>query len=423
MTRPSFPPTDHQASRRRLLLLGAASIAGVAGCGGGDDAPPAAEAVQATWAAAPRDYNGATLPFFPPPVATFFENQTLRQVVRVSAGGSSLRVKLSNRFGTAPLALESVHVALSQSGGRIDAASDTALKFTGQDRVVIPAGQEAWSDFVTFSVPDGVDLALSIFLLSRTQKATYHEVALHTSYGGAGNLVSATTIAGTGLGEYQWLTEIDVRRSTGRGVIVAYGDSITDGFTSTVDAAKTYPDALARRVAADTGLKGLGVVNAGISGNRVLNDVVGPSGQSRFERDVLGVTGVSHVIVLQGLNDLGFSAFFPTQSVSTDQVTAGLKSLVDQARARGFKVYLGTLTPFNGFAFYSPEREAQRQVINAWVRANSAAATGVIDFDAALRDPQSPTSLRSAYDSGDHAHPSDAGYQAMADAIDLSLFR
>lgn len=379
--------------------------------------------LQATWAAAPRDYNNATLPFLPPPAPTYFENQTLRHVIRVSAGGSGLRLKLSNRFGIEALVIDSVHVARSLGCGLIDITSDTALTFGELNRVTIPAGQESWSDVVAFEIATGADLVVSIFVAGRAPKATYHEFAFCTSWIGTGNLVSAPAMDRPGPCEYQWLCEIDVGTHNGRGVIVAYGDSITDGYCSTLDAARTYPQALARRVAADGDLAGMGVVSAGISGNRLLNDLVGPSGITRFRHDALGVTGVSHVIVLQGVNDLGFSAFFPTQAVTPEQITAGLKTMVDQANARGVKAYLGTLTPFNGFAFYSVEREGQRQAVNAWIRANGAAACGVIDFDATLRDPTDQTRLHAQYDSGDHAHLNDAGYQAMANAIDLSLLR
>lgn len=379
--------------------------------------------LQATWAAAPRDYNSATLPFLPPPASAHFENQTLRQVIRVSAGGSGLRLKLSNRFGIEALVIDSVHVARSLGCGLIDIAGDTALTFGGLDRVTIPAGQESWSDVAAIEVETGADLAVSIFVAGQARKATYHEFAFRTSWIGTGNQVSAAGMDSPGPCEYQWLCEIDVGARNGRGVIVAYGDSITDGYCSTLDAARTYPQALARRVAADAGLCGMGVVSAGISGNRLLNDLVGPSGGTRFGRDALDVTGVSHVIILQGLNDLGFAAFFPTQAATPEQITAGLKTMVDQAKARGVKAYLGTLTPFNGFAFYSVEREGQRQAVNAWIRANGAGACGVIDFDATLRDQTDPTRLRAEYDSGDHAHLNDAGYQAMAEAIDLSLLR
>lgn len=379
--------------------------------------------LQATWAAAPRDYNSATLPFLPPPAPVHFENQTLRQVIRISTGGSGLRLKLSNRFGIEALVIDSVHVARNIGCGLIDITSDTALTFGGLDRVTIPAGQESWSDVVAFEIDSGADLAVSIFVEGQARKATHHEFAFCTSWIGPGNLVSAAEMDSPGPCEYQWLCEVDVGTRTGRGVIVAYGDSITDGYCSTLDAARTYPQALARRIAADSDLAGMGVVSAGIAGNRLLNDLVGPSGITRFGHDALSVTGVSHVIVLQGLNDLGFSAFFPTQAVTPEQITSGLKTLVDQAKARQVKAYLGTLTPFNGFAFYSVEREGQRQAVNAWIRANGAAAFGVIDFDATLRDPTDPTRLRAQYDSGDHAHLNDVGYQAMADAIDLSLLR
>jgi lysophospholipase L1-like esterase len=221
-----------------------------------------------------------------------------------------------------------------------------------------------------------------------------------------------------------WVTGIDVTSPDAGGVIVAFGDSITDGVGSTAGANRRYPNLLAERLRADADLAGHGVVNAGISGNRILHDVVGPSALSRFERDVLGQSGATHVIILIGINDLGFSGFVPDEAVTADEVTDGLATLVSRAQASGLAVYLATLTPLEGTMapYYGEQTESLRAAVNDWIR-TEADVDAVVDFDRAVQDASNPLAMSPAYDSGDSLHPSDAGYQAMADAIDLSLFR
>ncbi|OJH39031.1 G-D-S-L family lipolytic protein [Cystobacter ferrugineus] len=335
-------------------------------------------------------------------------------------------MRVSNLFGTAPVTLGGVHIARGTGGASIQATTDTLLRFNGQESVTVPAGQEAWSDETRFSLPSQTDVAVTVYVPQRTPVATVHSQGQQTTSVAAGNALGSATFTSTETRQsYYWVTGIDVRNDEARGVIVAFGDSITDGAESTVDAVNRYPDFLARRVAADPALEGFSVVNQGIGGNRVLNDVLGPRGVDRFQRDVLGTTGVTHAIILLGINDIGFGGFVPEQAVTADEMIAGLQTMVDQAKARNVEVFLGTLLPFKGAAapYYSQEAEAKRQAVNAWIRANTARAKGIIDFEAAMRDPADPLQIRPEYDSGDHLHPNDAGYEAMANAIDLALFR
>ena len=408
------------------LALTAASV--LIGCGGGSDDAPR---LQATWTASPSDFNAPSL--FGPVTPSYIENQTVRQVMRISAGGTGVRVRLSNLFGPAALTVDQVHVARSNGGTQIDTSTDLVLTFGGKQAVTIPAGEEAWSDVVAATLPSNIDVAVTLYIAGKMQIGTYHQLGVQQTYVASGNVAGAATLTPITPNptSYYWINGVDVQNTTARGTIVAFGDSITDGFNSTIDGSKRYPNDLSSRVLANAGSAGYSVVNAGISGNRILHDVFGPKAIDRFERDALLSTGASHVIVLIGINDIGFSNLIPSEVVTSDQITAGLQQLVDKAKGKSVKVYLATLTPFdhalgpdgNPSPYFDAPSEAKRQQVNAWIRANTAKADGVIDFDAALRDPNAPSKMRAAYDSGDHLHPNDQGYQAMATAIDLSLFR
>jgi lysophospholipase L1-like esterase len=412
-------------TRRRFFGFMAAAClsAGLSACGEDD----VARHLQATWTAAPQNYS-EPIPVtgVPPPEPQSFQDQSIRHVMRVSSGGDKIRVRVSNLFGTAPVTLGGVHIARSTGGASINATTDTVLRFNGQESVTVPAGQEAWSDETRFSLPSQTDVAVTVYVPQTTPVATVHSQGQQTTSVSAGNALGSATFPSTETRQsYYWVTGIDVRDDDARGVIVAFGDSITDGAGSTVDAGNRYPDFLARRVAADPALKGFSVVNQGIGGNRVLNDVIGTRGVDRFQRDVLGTTGVTHVIILMGINDIGFGGFVSTQAVTANEIIAGLQTMVDQAKARNVEVFLGTLTPLEGTAapYYNQEAEAKRQAVNAWIRANTAQAHGIIDFEAVMRHPAAPLQIRPEYDSGDHLHPNDAGYEAMANAIDMALFR
>jgi lysophospholipase L1-like esterase len=423
------PMHDFAGLRRRALFGAVALVACVAACSDADPdqgvSPLAGSTRVATWGTAPQDYN-EVFPggVFPPPPPLSFRDQSIRQVVHISTGGDQPRVRLSNLFSAAPLSIAGAHVARSLGGAVIDTSTDTALRFDGQTSVSIPPGGEVWSDPADLSLETAADLAITLYVSGETPVTTVHGVALQTAFTVAGDALSSADLsAGEASTRYYWITGVDVVTSGTTGAIVAFGDSITDGVGSTPDTNHRYPNYLAERLRADPDWAGFGVVNEGISGNRVLSDVAGPSGISRFARDVLEHSAASHVIILLGINDIGFSGLMPAAAVTAEQITEGLASMVQQAQAEGLKAYLATLLPLQGTMppYYSEQSEALRGAVNAWIR-NDSPADGVIEFDLATQDPDNPLRMLPAYDSGDSLHPSDAGYDAMADAIDFGLF-
>jgi lysophospholipase L1-like esterase len=351
-----------------------------------------------------------------------FNGQTIRQIVHVSIGGTRVRVRLSNAYGSGSLRIGAARVGLRSTGASIAAGSDRVLTFNRSESTTIPAGALAISDPVNLRVPDGGDLAVSIYVSGNELAATEHSLGLQTTYispegdfSGADSLPTATTTQA-----YYFLTGVEVDASTKSRAIVTLGDSITDGLHSTADANKRWPNRLAERLRSQKGGGKVAVLNAGISGNRVLHDTEGTNASARLDRDVLVQSGARYLIVLEGINDIGFPG-----SAAADEIIAGHRQIIDRAHAMGLRVYGGTLTPFQAFLpglYYTSDGEAKRQAVNQWIR-TSKAYDAVIDFDKAIRDPSNPATMRPAYDSGDNLHPNDAGYQAMADAIDLSLFK
>jgi len=359
---------------------------------------------------------------FAPPVT--LTNQTIRQIVHTSIGGSRIRVVLSNAFGTAPIDIGAAHVALRDKDNTIAAASAKPLTVGGSDSFIILAGATAVSDPVDLMLPPLSDLVIDLYVPKDlgldASPVTTHNGASQTNYvSQTGNHSGETAPAlGTRAGAWFMIARVEVTVPQNSGAIVAFGDSITDGARSTADMNARWPDQLARRLAARKG-PAFAVLNAGISGNRVLGDGAGVSALARFDRDVLLQTGVTHVVVMEGINDIGIARSNPTPSAQ--DLINGHKQLIERAHARGLKIYGATLTPYEGAAYFSPEGEAKRQALNDWIR-TSGAYDGVVDFDKATRDPAAPTKFNPAYDSGDHLHPGDAGYKAMGDAIDLALF-
>jgi lysophospholipase L1-like esterase len=355
--------------------------------------------------------------------------QTVRQIVHTSLGGKRVRVRLSNAYGTSPLVIGSAHVAISTGGASISRRTDRILMFNGSPTIAIPAGALAVSDPVALEVEAFDNLAVSLYLPESVAATTQHSVGQQTNYiSTPGDFTGATTFTATITQSFYFLTGVEVGASRRARAIVTLGDSVTDGFGSTPDMNQRWPNLLAERLQSNWGTSRTAVLNAGISGNRVLHDLVGTNALARLDRDVLAQTGVKYVIVLEGNNDFGIPALIgrPAEDVTAEQMIQGHRQIIDRAHARGLRIYGGTLNPIEGIAgfpgFYSAALEAKRQAVNHWIR-TSRAYDAVIDFDQVLRDPSHPTRILPAYDSGDHAHPNDAGYKAMADAIDLSLYR
>lgn len=360
-----------------------------------------------------------------------FETQTVREIVHVSIGGSEVRVRLSNAFGKDAVEIGAAHLAVRSKDSRIAQGSDRTLTFSGNLTFTIPANAEALSDPVKLEVPAAGDLAISLFLPKATAGGGIHYSASQTSYVGPGDLTSAASFAtSTPLRSWVFLAGVDVRAPEAAWALVAFGDSITDGARSTNDANHRWPDLLADRLRARRGPE-IGVVNAGIGGNRILHDGTnirfGVNALARFDRDVLAVPGIRYVIVLEGINDIGHagSSAPPSEEVSAEEIIAGMKQMIERAHEKGIKIFGATLTPFEGTTikdYFSPAKEIKRKAVNEWIRTGKA-FDGVFDFDKAIRDPQHPDRMLPAYDGGDRLHPGDAGYKAMAEAIDLSMFK
>jgi lysophospholipase L1-like esterase len=339
----------------------------------------------------------------------------------VSIGGNRVRVRLST-FGAGRLVIGAAHIALRGAEAAIVPGSDRTLTFSDEPYITLPAGATVLSDPVDLEIPALSELAVSIFVPEETGPATWHFAAFQTSYvSPPGDFTGSTSMPVDSTRQaWFWVAAVEVATSRQTGAIVAFGDSITDGAGSTPNTNNRWPDHLARRLLAQPGNHDMGVLNQGLAGNKVSHDIIGPNALARFDRDVLTQSGGTHVIVLEGNNDFLF-VFNPAEEVHYNQVIEGLKQLVHRAHALGLTIYGGTLTPFGGFPLATPEKEVKRQAVNLWIRTGGA-FDAVIDFDAALRDPSDPTRLRPELDSGDHLHPNDAGYKAMADAIDLKLF-
>jgi len=394
----------------------------------GPPAPPPFMASTCPRPAAPATPAAATAPgqtFGPQPFVQF-TNQTLRQIVHSTLGGSRARVVLSNVYGTAPVTIGAAHLALRgkddaiQTGGR-------PLTFSGRATITIPANAIAYSDPVALAVPALSDVAIDLYLPGTTDspaRVTMHGGALQTSYvsetGNHAGAAKLPTVATT----RSWflISRLDVDAPDAAGAIVTIGDSITDGSASTPDTNSRWPDVLARRLLSPSAPIKMSVLNAGIGGNRLLSEGAYNAGinvLARYEIDALAQAGVTHIIVLEGINDIGQAR--QNAAPTAEDLIAAHKQLIERAHARGVKILGATLTPFWGAAYYTDVGEAKRKALNDWMR-NGKAYDGVIDFDKATRDPNDPQKLLAAYDSCDHLHPSDAGYKAMAESIDLKLF-
>jgi lysophospholipase L1-like esterase len=354
-----------------------------------------------------------------------FRDTTLRQVVRVSIGGSRMRVRLTNAFGASPLVLTSVRVARSTGAAAIDAKTDRAVTFSGRESVTVPPGAPVVSDPLDFDLAPLSNVAITLHLEQGPDGITTHPGSRTTSYLAAGRAASAADLPDARtVDHWYFIAGLDVRSDDADAVVVL-GDSITDGRGSTTNGQNRWPDELSRRLQARKGGRPVAVLNAGIGGNRVLRDGLGPSALARLDRDVLAQPGVRWLVVLEGVNDLGTRVGARTRGepwASADDLIAGYQQIVRRARAVGVRVYGGTILPLEGNEGYAaPDVETDRQVVNRWIR-TSGSFDGVIDFDAALRDPARPARLLPAADVGDHLHPGVEGHRRIAEAIDLRLF-
>jgi len=371
-----------------------------------------------TWSASPELANA--------PI--HFNAQTIRQIVHTSLGGDRVRVRLSNAYGPESLVIGAAHVAISAGGAAISPGSGRVLSFNGQTGITIPSGAVAMSDSIALDVPALTDLAISLYLPGEVAATTRHSTGLQTNYiSGPGNFTGAADLAGTATDVFYFVTGVEVRASRRARAIVALGDSVTDGFGSTPNMNQRFPNLLAARLQSRPDTSAIAVLNAGSPGNRILHDFVGTGALARLDRDVLVQTGAEYLIVLQGNADIVIPPLTgnPAEAVSVEQIVQGHRQIIDRAHALGLKAYGGTLNPVEGYpfpGFWTADMEAKRQAVNHWIR-TSGVYDAVIDFDRVLRDPSHPSRLLPDYDSGDHVHPNDVGYQAMADEIDVSLFR
>jgi lysophospholipase L1-like esterase len=379
---------------------------------------PSAATTPAQPAPAPR-------PSRPPAIVYGAADTTLREIVRITIGGPTLRIVFTNEFGTDPLTIGAAHVGVSTGGSTIDLANSAGLTFAGRTVVVIPPGALVVSDPVALKVAPQTDLAISLFLPTQPIPAvSAHGSADQTSYAAPGNVVGAKALdAPIEIFSWPFVKAVDVKVSADSAAVVALGDSITDGAFSTNNANARWPDELARRLLANKSTANLSVLNLGIGGNRVLNDVTGPSALARFDRDVLAQAGVKYLIILESINDIGHATdpVHPNGIVTADDLIAGLTQLAERAHMHGIKVFGATLTPDGKSKYDQPGEEPMRQAINHWIRTTSE-LDGFVDFDKATLDPVAPNQFLPAYDHGDHLHPNDAGYKAMGDAIDLKYF-
>ena len=379
------------------------------------------------------------IPPFPGlPPAPVIENQTLRMIVLPTIGGNRVRIRLSNAFGTTALTIGGARIAITKQDAAIVPESDRAVTFGGRPSVSIPPGAPMLSDPVDLKVTALSEITISLYLPEKVTTSTMHFWGQHPTYisetgdvTGKADIPNATTKS-----SWYWLADVEVWAADKAAATVAFGDSITDGVGAKQGDYTDWPDMLAKRLAAQPGHPPLAVVNEGIGGNRVLYDGAGVSALARFDRDVLAQPGVTSMIVLEAINDIGWPHMKPRtpkgetpkempfvhQLVSTQDLIAGYQQLIDRAHQHGIKVFGATLTPYEGADYYSDDGEATRQEVNRWIR-TSGAFDGVIDFDAAVRDPNHPAKVLAQYDSGDHLHPSAAGFKAMADTVDLAALR
>jgi len=396
------------------------------------------------WVSAWSSAMHAPLAFVPGQAISGLENRTLRMIVRPTIAGERVRIRFSNACGDQPLPIGAAHIALASEDGRIIAASDRALTFSGQASTRIPPGAPMLSDPVDLKFPAFAEIAVSIFLPAKVGSVTYHWAGQKPTYlSGPGDFTASAEIPNpTTNTSWFFLSGLEVLAPGATVTILALGDSITDGVGATQGDYNDWPNLLANRLAGQKGLPGVAVVNSGIGGNRVLHDGAGISALARFDRDVLAQPGIAGIILLEGINDIGWPRMklpapppgdpargaaataspFAAEFVGAQDIIAGYRQVIDRAHQHGIKVFLATLLPYEGADYYTEDGEAIRSAINQWIR-KGGTADGFFDFDKAVRDPNRPRRFRDGYHSGDNLHPSSIGYKAMADSLDLAVLR
>ena len=382
-----------------------------------------------SWAASPLPPSPGAGPF---PATPSFNDQTVRQVVRLSVGGSRVRLRLTNEYGTKAVTIGAARVSRADGADKLEAGTEKAVTFDGRASATLPPGTPLVSDPIDLTVPDLATLSVSLYLKGDTGPCTCHATGMQDAYVARGDHTQGTFAPEQTIQMRAFLSGVEVLAPNARAIVVL-GDSISDGVGSTVGANRRWPDLFAERLSARKSGTRFGVVNQGISGNQVLADGAGQSALARLDRDVLAVPAASYVIVFEGVNDLGLgygklegplASVMPPPAIkpTRDAMVAGYRQIIARAHAKGLKIYGATIAPYEGAAYYSAEGNAVRQQINDWIR-TSREFDGVLDFDAAFRDPAKPTQMKDAFQAGDHLHGSDAGYRAVADSIDLALFR
>jgi lysophospholipase L1-like esterase len=368
------------------------------------------------WASAPSVDGRAK------PAEQVLTGATLREVVRVSLGGEMVRVRFSNVFGNSPLVIGAAEIAQTQKDAAIVGGTGKAITFNHQPSVSIPAGALAVSDPVPFKFAALSDVTVSFYLPSPSGPITEHQLGVATSYHATGNVVSSKNLDGpTTLTSWEYLNGIDTLAPLDAAAVITIGDSITDGARSTVDTNHRWPDELARRLQAEPKYRNLSVLNEGISGNKILLDGAGPNVLARFDRDVLAQSGAKYLLILEGINDIGRLHGTPDAGLTAADLIGAMSQMILRAHTHGIAVIGCTLTPYHGAGYYSDQGEAIRKAVNDWIRTGGV-FDGVVDFEAAVRDPTHPDTFLPTVDPGDHLHPNDAGYKMMGDAIDLKLF-
>lgn len=370
-----------------------------------------------TWSTAPQLVEPGNNP--PSPGLSY---NSLRQVVRVSIGGDTLRMRFSNEFSNSPIKLNSVHIAFSKGNGVIDTTTDKVIYFSGQTDVTIERGSAVMSDPFQFSVPPLTDLAITIYFGNTPSDLTGHPGSRTTSYILTGNNVMKEDFSNAVRTDHWYvINTIEVLSPETASAISILGNSITDGRGSGTNKQNRWPDELARRLQSNNKTKQVAVLNSGIGGNCVLKMCLGPSALNRFERDVLNQNGVKWLIILEGINDIGGASGSQGSAKVAQDLISAYEQMIDRAHAKGIIVYGATLLPFGGSSYDSPDHQNAWRTVNDWIR-NSGRFDGVIDFATALSDPANPTKLLPIADTGDHLHPNETGHRMMAETIDLTLF-